>query len=111
MKNLQKNFFFYTQQTIMQMEGNSILQALNSCSQNPVDVNEVVKGLVATIPEGMNGEQKQALENMLNQVSIENQNRNCDQFWSLYKKEKQDIIMALIRTRLTGILPFKLESV
>lgn len=47
MKNLQKNFFFYTQQTIMQMEENAILQALNSCSQNPVDANEVVKGLVA----------------------------------------------------------------
>ena len=58
MKNLQKNFFFYTQQTIMQMEGNAILQAFNLCSQNPVDVNEVVKGLAATIPEGMNGEQK-----------------------------------------------------
>lgn len=33
MKNLQKNFSFYTQQNIMQMEENAILQALNSCSQ------------------------------------------------------------------------------
>src|SRR5699024_2073861 len=42
MKTLQKNFFFYTQQTLMQMEGNAVLQALNLSNQNPVNVNEAV---------------------------------------------------------------------
>ena len=109
MKNLQKNFFFYTQQTIMQMEGNAILQALNSYSQNPADANEVVKGLVATIPEGMNGEQKQAVENMLQQFSVVNPNRNYDQFWSLYKKEKQDIIMAVNQNALDRYTPVQIR--
>ena len=44
MKNLQKNFFFYTQQTLMQMEGNAILHALNSSIPNSDDVNNAVEG-------------------------------------------------------------------
>ena len=43
----------------MQMEGNAILHALNSSIPNSDDVNNAVEGLVAVIPEGMNGEQKQ----------------------------------------------------
>lgn len=109
MKNLQKNFFFYTQQTLMQMEGNVVLQALNSCSQNPADVNEAVKGLVATIPEGMNDEQKQAVENMLKQFNAANQNRNYDQFWNLYNKERQDVIMAINRGALDRYTPMQIR--
>lgn len=109
MKNLQKNFFFYTQQTLMQMEGNAVLQSLNLCSQNPADVSEAVKGLVATIPDGMNGEQKQAVENMLKNFSTANQNRNYDQFWSIYNKEKQDIIMAVNRGALDRYTPMQIR--
>ena len=109
MKNLQKNFFFYTQQTLMQMEGNAVLQSLNLCSQNPVDVNEAVKGLVATIPDGMNGEQKRSVENMLKHFSTTNQNRNYDQFWSIYNKEKQDIIMAVNRGALDRYTPMQIR--
>ena len=93
----------------MQMEGTAILQALNSCSQSPVDVNEVVEGLVATIPDGMNGNQKQAVENMLKQFSATNQNRNYDQFWSIYNKEKQDIIMAVNRGALDRYTPMQIR--
>ena len=107
MKNLQKNFFFYTQQTIMQMEGTAILQALNSCSQSPVDVNEVVEGLVATIPDGMNGNQKQAVENMLKQFSATNQNRNYDQFWSIIIKKNKILLRRSIGAPLIDIPPCK----
>lgn len=109
MKNLQKNFFFYTQQTLMQMEGIAVLQVLNSCSQNPAGVNEAVKGLLATIPDGMNGEQKQAVENMLKNFSTANQNRNYDQFLSIYNKEKQDIIMAVNRGALDRYIPIQIR--
>ena len=70
MKNLQKNFFFYTQQALMQMEVNTVLQALKSCSSNLVDVNEIVKWLAATISKDMNYEQKQTVENMLKQFCL-----------------------------------------
>lgn len=110
MKNLQKNFFFYTHQTLMQMEGNAVLQALNSCSQNPADINKAVKGLVVTIPEGMNGEQKQAVENMLKQFNAANQNRNYDQFWSIYNKEKKISLWRSTEGLLIDILLCKLES-
>lgn len=109
MKNLQKNFFFYTQQALMQMEENAVVQSLKLCSQNPVDVNEAVKGLVATIPDGMNSEQKQSVENMLKHFGTTNQNRNYDQFWSIYNKEKQDIIMAVNRGALDRYIPMQIR--
>lgn len=109
MKNLQKNFFFYTQQTLMQMEGNAILHALNSSIPNSDDVNNAVEGLVAVIPEGMNGEQKQALENMLKQSNTTNQNRNYEKFWNLYNKEKQDIIMAVNRGAFDRYTPMQIR--
>lgn len=109
MKNLQKNFFFYTQQAVMQMETNTILKVLNLCSQNPVNVDEVVNGLKAIISDGMSEEQKQAFENMLNQINNTNQNRNYDQFWNLYNKEKQDIIMAINRGALDRYTPMQIR--
>lgn len=109
MKNLQKNFFFCTQQVIMQMEENAILRALNLCNQNPTDIDEAVNGLIASIPEGMSGEQKQAVENMLKQISTANQNRNYDQFWSLYNKDKQDIIMAVNRGAFDRYTPMQIR--
>lgn len=54
----------------MQMEVNTVLQALKSCSSNPVDVNEIVKWLAATIPKDMNCEQKQTVENMLKRFCL-----------------------------------------
>ena len=54
----------------MQMEVNTVLQALKSCSSNPVDVNEIVKWLAATISKDMNYEQKQTVENMLKQFCL-----------------------------------------
>lgn len=54
----------------MQMEVNTVLQALKSCSSNPVDVNEIVKWLAATITKDMNCEQKQTVENMLKRFCL-----------------------------------------
>lgn len=109
MKNLQKNFFFYTQQTIMQMEATAIIQTLNLCSQNPLNINEAVNGLIATIPDGMNGEQRQAVENMLRQINMANQNRDYDQFFSIYSKEKQDIVTAVNRGALDRYTPVQIR--
>ena len=109
MKNLQKNYFFYIQQTLMQMEGNAILQSLNSSAQNPNDFNLALNGLVATIPDGMSSEQKQAVENWLKQVGSANQNRNFDQFWNLYNKEKQDIITAVNRGAFDRYTPMQIR--
>ena len=109
MKNLQKNYFFYTQQALMQMEVNAVLQALKSSNSNPVDVNEVVKWLAANIPKDMNCEQKQTVENMLKQFNTVNQNENYDQLWSIYNKEKQDIIMAVNRGALDRYTPMQIR--
>ena len=76
---------------------------------NSDDVNNAVEGLVAVIPEGMNGEQKQALENMLKQSNTTNQNRNYEKFWNLYNKEKQDIIMAVNRGALDRYTPMQIR--
>lgn len=109
MKNLQKNFFFYAQQTMMQMEGNAILQELNSCGQNPNSINEAIKGLIATIPDSMSDEQKKSMESLLRQLVATNQNRNYDQFWSLYNKDKQDIMMAINHNALDKYIPAQIR--
>ena len=57
----------------------------------------------------MNGEQKQALENMLKQSNTTNQNRNYEKFWNLYNKEKQDIIMAVNRSALDRYTPMQIR--
>lgn len=57
----------------------------------------------------MNGEQKQALENMLKQSNTTNQNRNYEKFWNLYNKEKQDIIMAVNRGALDRYTPMQIR--
>ena len=57
----------------------------------------------------MNGEQKQALENMLKQSNTTNQNRNYEKFWNLYNKEKQDIIMAVNRGVLDRYTPMQIR--
>ena len=67
---------------------------------------------VSPIPhskDGMNGNQKQAVENMLKQFSATNQNRNYDQFWSIYNKEKQDIITAVNRGALDRYTPMQIR--
>ena len=112
MKDLQKNFFFYTAQMIVQMEGIAILKALNSCSQNLVNANEEVKGLGAAIPDGMNDEQRQTIENLLRQLkqfSTTNQSGDYSQFWHLYNGEKQNIIMAINQRALDKYIPVQIR--
>lgn len=109
MKSLQKNYFFYTQQMIIQMEGTAVLQALNSSTQNPADFSAAVNGLITTIPDGMSAEQKQAVANVLNKISLAEQNRNYDQFWNIYNKEKQDIISAVNRGALDRYTPMQIR--
>lgn len=46
---------------------------------------------------------------MLQQFSVVNPNRNYDQFWSLYKKEKQDIIMAVNQNALDRYTPVQIR--
>lgn len=109
MKNLQKNFFFLSQQTIMQMEANVILQSLDLYNKNPVDIDNVVKALTSLIPDVMKNEQKQSVENMLKQFGVLNQNKDFDQFLNIYNKEKQNIIMAINRNALDRYTPMQIR--
>ena len=109
MKNLQKNFFFLSQQTIMQMEANVILQYLDLYNKNPVDIDNVVKGLTSLIPDVMSNEQKQSVENMLKRFGVLNQNKDFDQFLNIYNKEKQNIIMAINRNALDRYTPMQIR--
>lgn len=107
MKNLQKNFFFYTQQTLMQVEGNLLLQNINLNAQNPIDFNKVVDGLTATIPAGMSDEEKNAVINMLKNLKYLNQNN--DQFWNIYNKEKQNLIATINHGALDRYTPIQIR--
>lgn len=76
---------------IIQMEGAVILQILNPSIQDLDHIKESIQGLSST------GEQKQANEKILEQASSINQNKSYEQFWSLYSKEKQKILMLVNR--------------
>lgn len=109
MKNLQKNFFYNTQQTVIQLEQNAILRAFESCNQNQVDIDEVADELKIAFSSEVNVEQKQVLENMIKLVTSSNQNKNYDYFWNLYNKDKQDIIMAINNNALTKYIPMQIR--
>ena len=94
MKNLQKNFFFMKQQTLMQLEANSIIQTLNLCNHIPEDLENVIEILMTTVEGSIPNDQKTFVESILKQVSKANSNIDYGLFWNLYNKDKQTIFTA-----------------
>ena len=109
MKSLQKNGFFLNQQTIMQMEANLLLNTLNSVNHLSVDNNKVIDGLMATYPGNITAEQKGAMENMLKQVSNASAVTDANLFFSLYNKDKTQILQAFNQDAFTRYTPEQIK--
>ena len=105
MKTLQKNFFFYSQQAIMQLEINGFSQSLNLCKQESADNGSIVKGLMSMIPESLSTEQKKACEELLKKAG----SQNHGDFWDYYNKEKQNIISAVNQNAFTKYIPMQIR--
>ena len=93
MKNLQKNFFFLTQQMIMQMETNTVMQALPFVEQK---IN-------------MESEKGAALEDMIKQAASSNSDIDWKAFWSFYGKRKENIYSLINQKALTDYTPMQIR--
>lgn len=109
MKNLQKNSFFLSQQSIMQMETNALLQSLSMSEQTSVDVSQLIKAMENTVPADMDSEQKKALENVFKQICLSNSNANFELFWRLYNKTKGNVHAAINQKALTSYIPMQIR--
>lgn len=109
MKNLQKNSFFCTQQMLMQMETNSIMQNLPLCSQNPINPQQLIKGIISTIPQDMKDEDKQAVEKAFQHLAITNPNFDLDLFWNVYNKTKGNIRNIINQNAFTKYIPMQIR--
>ncbi|MGN0513233.1 MAG: hypothetical protein ACI4GD_03055 [Lachnospiraceae bacterium] len=109
MKNMQKNSMFLTQQTIMQMEANSIIQSFSTCEQKPVDIQQLSNVLKCTIPQEMEPEQKVALDNTLMRIIASNKDVNQSDFWKVYGKSKNNIEAAINQNAFTPYIPTQIR--
>lgn len=109
MKNLQKNSSFLTQQMIMQMETNSVMQVLSLCEQYPVNMTQLLRAMEDMIPKEIDSEQKNALENMLKQIGTSNPNINMNAFWEIYGKRKADLHSVINQNALTHYIPIQIR--
>lgn len=109
MKNLQKNDFILTQQTLMQMESNAFLQSLSIVEQNPVNTMQLIEVIGNTVPDNMPPEQKDALENMMKQIASSNVHANMTAVWDMYGKRKNDIRSMIDQKALTPYIPVQIK--
>lgn len=109
MKNLQKNFFFVTQQVLSNLETNYIISCLNSSVRFPVDINQIASGLSDTMPQGLTQEQKTAMENLLRQVSSSNTNADFSPFWNNYRKKQSELTAVINQKGLTSYTPLQIR--
>lgn len=109
MKNLQKNTLFLTQQTLMQMESNSIMCLLSICNQNSANMQQLLNAIESIAPEEMDPEQKNALINMLKLSGESNQDINWDAFWNTYNKSKDNLHKIINQGALTQYIPVQIR--
>lgn len=106
MKNLQKNSLFLTQQMLMQSETNYILQILEMCAQNPVDVPSLLNTI---IPADASDEQKHNFENLIRRITSSNRNIDPNIFWNVYKQSQANLHSVINQNALTHYIPTQIR--
>lgn len=109
MKNLQKNSLFLTQQMLMQMETNAMMQSLSCCEQNPLDMSALGAALESSIPKDMEPTQRKAIENMFIQFGASNPNADMNTFWQIYGKKKNVLHAVINQNGLTHYIPLQIR--
>ncbi len=109
MKNLQKNFFFVTQQVVVHLESQFIMNDLNNCMRNAVDVDNLMNGMKKTLPEGLTTEQIEAVLNLFRPFFTSNPNFNKEIFWKVYNEHRADIINIINQNGVTRYIPVQIR--
>lgn len=109
MKNLQKNFFFVTQQVVVHLESQYIMNDLNNCRQSAIDFNNLMNGMAKTLPKELTTEQNEAIMNLFKQFFTSNPNFNKEIFWKVYSEHRADIINIINQNGVTRYIPVQIR--
>lgn len=109
MKNLQKNFFFVTQQVLTNLETHYILSDLDSSTNISGDLRQALSVLVQDMPQNMDSEQRAAIENILYQVASSNENKDFSNFWKKYNQDRDNIKAIVGNKGLTPYTPLQIR--
>lgn len=109
MKNLQKNFFFVTQQVVVNLESQYIMYDLNNCRNNTVDVTNLMSGMEKTLPKELTSEQNEAIMNLFRPFVTSNQNFNKEIFWKIYNEHRAEIIDIINKDGVTRYIPVQIR--
>lgn len=109
MKSLQKNFFFVTQQVFANLETNYIVTGLNDSTSHPIDMEKVVSGLAQNMPQNLDSQQQESIENMLRQVAISSGNVDFSLFWKNYNQNRMNIRAVIDQKALTPYTPLQIR--
>lgn len=109
MKNLQKNSFFVTQQVLANLETNFIIAGMNNSMNFPIDTQQVVSGLIQTMPQNIEQSQKKAIENMLRQFAASTGNIDFSVFWKNYNQNRSNIRTVIDQKGLTVYTPLQIR--
>ena len=105
MKTLQKNFFFLTQQTLVQMESYFFQQAMSSSCQTPFDINQFVQAMGKMLPQSISSEQQTLLENMVKDIATSNPNFDSDIILRNFEKNRSKFHEFINSNALTSYIP------
>lgn len=91
MKNIQKNFFFLTQQIFVQIQEQYIINVLNQCNVSSADERKTLEEFRKILTPDMAVEQKKIIENILKKYNDSLIGIDFDLFWNMYNQDKKNI--------------------
>lgn len=109
MKNLQKNFFFVKQQAFLTLETHYIVNDLANSMKNPIDMKAVISAIPKMMPNGVDEEQRRALENIIRQQATFCGDINFDMFWKMYSVDRENIRIILDKQGVTFYTPLQIK--
>ncbi len=107
MKNLQKNFFFLTQNVLATNEANFIVSAMNNSST--INVHQVGSALINSMPAEISDENKKVLNAFIQQMAESNQNFDVNLFWSFFHQYQNKFVTAINGKALTSYTPVQIK--
>lgn len=109
MKNLQKNFFFIKQNSIVNVEIYFIQKTMEVCCNTNMDINKITIAAGNTLPPAMPDDQKKILEDMIKNIVSSNPNFDSDMFWRYFNKNKIKFHEIVNNNALTSYIPLQIK--
>lgn len=108
MKNLQKNFFFTTQNVLANIESQFIFTG-SSKPDTGITKQNIASAIESTIPQNIPEENKRILDAFVKQKIAQNPNFDSDNFWILYQQQKAQLESIINKKALTSYIPVQIR--